>query len=73
MNSLYCSTERTRAPRDLETATVLSDATARQNRVVEDSQNVSPEMAQARHQPGTKTFNPSSYFPKNVSKLVSLR
>ncbi|PNF17205.1 hypothetical protein B7P43_G06592 [Cryptotermes secundus] len=71
--ALYPSTERTRAPRDLETAAVLSDATARQNRVLEDSQNVSPEMAQARHQPGTKTFNPSSYFPKNVSKLVSLR
>lgn len=71
--AVYPNTERTRAPRDLETAEVLSDATAHQNRVVEDSQNISPEMAQARHQPRTKTFNPSSYFPKNVSKLVSLR
>jgi hypothetical protein len=69
----HCSTETTRAPRDLGTAAVLFDATARQNRVVEDSQNVSPEMAQPRHQPVAKTFNPSSYFPKNVSKLVSLR
>jgi hypothetical protein len=65
--------------RDPETAAVVSDATgsgtcaSHQNPIADDMQTGAPEVAQARNQPGAKTFNPSSYFPKGFSKLVSLR
>jgi hypothetical protein len=74
-----CRTKKTGAPRNPEAAAVLSDAAgsgtsvACQNLIEEGLQAGSPEVAQARNQPGTKTFKPSSYFPKGYSKLVSLR
>jgi hypothetical protein len=74
-----CRTEKTGAPRNPEVAAVLSNAAgsgtsaACQNPIAEGLQAGSPEVTQARNQAGTKTFNPSSYFPKGYSKVVSLR
>lgn len=75
----YCRTEKTGAPRNFAAAATLSDpgvlstSAPCQNPSAESLQAGSSEVTQTRSQPRTKTFNPSSYFPKGYSKLVSLR
>ncbi|KDR19091.1 spindle assembly abnormal protein 6 homolog isoform X3 [Zootermopsis nevadensis] len=72
-------TEKTGAPRNFAAAATLSDpgvlstSAPCQNPSAESLQAGSSEVTQTRSQPRTKTFNPSSYFPKGYSKLVSLR
>jgi hypothetical protein len=78
INSCY-RIEKTGAPRDTQAPVMLSDTAgsgtnaACKNPVAEGLQAGTSEVTQARNQPLTKTFNPSSYFPKGHSKLVSLR
>jgi hypothetical protein len=61
-----------------DTAAVVSNAggsgasAACQNHILENLQTAAVEVPQARVQPKTKTFSPSSYFPKS-SKSVTLR
>ena len=61
-----------------DTAAVVSNATgsgtsaACQNHIVENLQTAPVEVPQGRGQSKTKTFIPSSYFPK-FSKSVTLR
>jgi hypothetical protein len=61
-----------------DTAAAVSNAAgsgtsaACQNHIVENLRTAPVEVPQARVQPKTKTFSPSSYFPKS-SKSVTLR
>jgi spindle assembly abnormal protein 6 len=70
--------EVTAISRHPDTAALVSNAAgsgasaACQNHIVENLQTAPVEVPQARVQPKTKTFSPSSYFPKS-SKSVTLR